>query len=205
MTSRAYRQSSAHRADAAKVDSDNRLLWRANRLRLDADQVRDATLQTAGRLDFTMGGPSVHQFKMGPGPQMTPALDYAAFDWDASPTHRRSVYRTVWRSIPDPFMDSLDFPDLTLLSPTRGTSVSALQALVLYNNNFVLSCAQALAKRVAADKKAIPEQAERAAVLAWGRKIDETERKALTELAGKHGLESACRVILNANSFLFVD
>ena len=49
------------------------------------------------------------------------------------------------------------------------------------------------------------EQAERAAVLAWGRKIDETERKALTELAGKHGLESACRVILNANSFLFVD
>ena len=119
--SRAYQQASEPNAASAAIDPDNRLLWRANRLRLDADQYRDAALQTAGRIDFTMGGPGVNHFKQGPGPQMTPALDYAAFDWESPAANRRSVYRTVWRSIPDPFMDSLDFPDLTLLSPTRGS------------------------------------------------------------------------------------
>ena len=205
VTSHAYRQSSLSRPEGDKLDRDNRLLWRANRLRLDADQYRDAALQTAGRIDFTMGGPGVNHFKMGPGPQMTPALDYAAFDWESPAANRRSVYRTVWRSIPDPFMDSLDFPDLTLLSPTRGTSVSALQALTLYNNNFVLSCSQALAKRVVAEGGTPERQVERAAVLAWGRAITDEERKVLRTLASAHGLEAACRVILNANAFLFID
>ena len=132
---------------------------------------------------------------------MTPALDYAAFDWESPAANRRSVYRTVWRSIPDPFMDSLDFPDLTLLSPTRGTSVSALQALTLYNNNFVLSCAQSLAKRVVAEGGT----AERAAVLAWGRALTNEERKVLQAMASAQGLEATCRVILNANAFLFID
>jgi hypothetical protein len=205
VTSQAYKQSSASRPEATKHDSDNRLLWRANRLRLDADQYRDATLQTAGRLDFTMGGPGVNHFKQGPGPQMTPALDYAAFDWESPAANRRSVYRTVWRSIPDPFMDSLDFPDLTLLSPTRGTSVSALQALTLYNNNFVLSCAQSLTKRVTAEGGTLPKQIERAATLAWGRALTDKERKVLQTMVSSHGLEAACRVILNANAFLFID
>ena len=205
VTSQAYKQSSASRPEATKHDSDNRLLWRANRLRLDADQYRDATLQTAGRLDFTMGGPGVNHFKQGPGPQMTPALDYAAFDWESPAANRRSVYRTVWRSIPDPFMDSLDFPDLTLLSPTRGTSVSALQALTLYNNNFVLSCAQSLAKRVVAEGGTAERQIERAATLAWGRALTDKERKVLQTLATSQGLEATCRVILNANAFLFID
>ncbi|MFM7321970.1 MAG: DUF1549 domain-containing protein, partial [Armatimonadota bacterium] len=205
VTSRAYRQSSADRPDATRKDSDNRLLWRANRLRVDADQYRDAALQTAGRLDFTMGGPGVHHFKMGPGPQMTPALDYAAFDWENPAACRRSIYRTVWRSIPDPFMDALDFPDLTLLSPTRGTSVSALQALTLYNNNFVLSCAQALAKRVVGEGVATDAQPERAAQLAWGRNATEGERAVLKTMTRRHGLEATCRVILNANAFLFID
>lgn len=205
VTSRAYKQSSADRPEADKLDRDNRLLWRANRLRMDADQYRDATLQTAGRLDFTMGGPGVNHFKQGPGPQMTPALDYAAFDWENPAANRRSVYRTVWRSIPDPFMDSLDFPDLTLLSPTRGTSVSALQALTLYNNNFVLSCAQSLAKRVVAEGGSTERSVVRAATLAWGRAITDEERKVLQTMASAQGLEATCRVILNANAFLFID
>ena len=205
VTSRAYQQTSVNRLDAAKIDSDNRLLWKANRLRLDADQYRDAALQTAGRIDFKMGGPGVNHFKMGPGPQMTPALDYAAYDWESPEANRRSVYRTVWRAIPDPFMDSMDFPDLALLSPTRGTSVSALQALTLYNNNFVLSCSRALAKRVSDEGGLVPQQVERAAELSWGRHLTKAERKVLFDMAHEHGLEATCRVILNANAFLFID
>jgi hypothetical protein len=136
---------------------------------------------------------------------MTPALDYAAYDWESPEANRRSVYRTVWRAIPDPFMDSMDFPDLALLSPTRGTSVSALQALTLYNNNFVLSCARALAKRVSDEGGLVPQQVERAAELSWGRHLTKAERKVLFDMAHEHGLEATCRVILNANAFLFID
>src|SRR5205814_9337171 len=51
VTSAAYRQSSAHRQDAAEIDGDNRLLWRMNRPRLDAESYRDAVLTASGRLD----------------------------------------------------------------------------------------------------------------------------------------------------------
>jgi hypothetical protein len=73
-----YRQSSAERKNAneSSVDSGNALLWRANRQRLDAESFRDIVLQITGRLDLTMGGPSVMHFKLGPAIQTTPTLDY---------------------------------------------------------------------------------------------------------------------------------
>lgn len=205
VTSKAYQQTSDLRPEAVKLDTENRLLWRQNRHRLDADQYRDAALAVSGKLDLTMGGPSVDHFKSGPGPQMTPALDYAVFDWEAPEAARRSIYRTVWRAIADPFMDSLDFPDLGQLAPTRLTSVSALQALTLYNNNFVLSCSRALAQRAEKDGGLLPAQLERVSRMALGRALSKTERNVLLNLAYDQGLESACRVILNANAFLFID
>ena len=72
------------------------------------------------------------------GPQATPKVDYTPFDWDAPGAGRRSIYRVVWRGIADPFMEALDFPDASLLQPTRTFSASALQALALFNNDFVL-------------------------------------------------------------------
>ncbi|MBM3290882.1 MAG: DUF1553 domain-containing protein, partial [Candidatus Hydrogenedentes bacterium] len=120
VTSQTYRQSSQFRANAAAIDGDNRFLWRQNRQRLDADAYRDFARAASGRLDLAMGGPGVQQFARGAAIQLTPALDYAAYDWNVDSARRRSVYRYVWRGIPDPFMDALDFPDLGLLSPVRG-------------------------------------------------------------------------------------
>src|SRR5207253_3245877 len=60
--SAAYRQVSTHDEANAKRDADNRYLWRMNRGRLDAEMLRDTLLAVSGKIDLTMGGPSVMQF-----------------------------------------------------------------------------------------------------------------------------------------------
>ena len=197
VTSAAYRQSSEHRDDAAKLDGDNRLLWRMNRLRLDADSYRDFVLAAADKLDLTIGGPSARQFITGPPVQLTPTLDYGAYDWAALPKHRRSIYRFVWRGVPDPFMDTLDFPDLGLLAPNRSFSASSLQSLALYNNSFVLHFSGELAKQITT-----PAEAIRRILL---REPTADELRNFTAYAQKSGLAALCRVLINSNEFLFVN
>ena len=101
-----YRQQSANNAANALVDAENRYLWRMNRQRLDAESVRDAVLAVSGKLDLTMGGPSAEQFWFKD--DHSPVYDYSRFDIDSPASYRRSVYRFIVRSAPDPFMDRLD-------------------------------------------------------------------------------------------------
>ncbi len=197
VTSATYRQSSEHREDAAALDVDNRLLWRMNRLRLDADSYRDFVLKVSDRMDLKIGGPGVRQFITGPPVQLTPTLNYLAYDWASLPKHRRSIYRFVWRGVPDPFMDALDFPDLGMLAPTRGFSASALQSLALYNNPFVLHFSDELGKQCTS-----PHEAVRHILL---REPRPEEEAAFTEYANQYGLAALCRVLLNSNEFLFVE
>ena len=203
LTSETWRQAS--RARANPRDSDNRLLWRMNRQRVDAEVFRDSVLRMSGRLDLKMGGPGIEQFTKTKGPQATPALDYSAFDWTSKAAARRSIYRVVWRGIPDPFMESLDFPDLGLLAPKRGFSVSALQSLSVFNNDFVLHGSEWLAKRVASEKPDLNSQIKRAVQLVWLRLPDESERSTFVAYAKQHGLPALCRVLLNCNEFLFTE
>ncbi len=204
VTSATYRQSSALREDAAKLDADNRLLWRQNRHRLDADAVRDFTLAASGQLDLTMAGPSIRHFKASKGPQATPALDYTAYDWNSPGAGRRSIYRNVWRGIADPFMEALDFPDLGLLAPARNFSVSSLQALTLFNNDFILQNSAALAQRAALETPALEAQISNAVRLVWLRNPTADEHRDFTDFTRANGLPALCRVLLNSNEFLFI-
>ncbi len=101
-------------------------------------------------------------------------------------------------------MDALDFPDLALLTPKRSFSVSALQSLTLYNNNFVLSASEWIADRV---KQEVPTEqwVQRAAQLCWQRTPTKTELKSFEAYAESYGLTALCRVLLNSNEYLFVD
>jgi len=180
-------------------------LWRQNRQRLDADAYRDFVMATSGRMNLTMGGPGVKQFTQAKGPQLTPALDYGAYKWSDASAGRRSIYRFVWRGIADPFMEALDFPDLGLLSPSRGFSSSALQALALYNNDFVLHESEALARRLEGEASTVEQQALRAVQLAWLREIDADECGEFVAYVEANGLAALCRVLINSNEFLFVD
>ena len=114
VTSSVYRQASTENKAAAKLDSGNRLLWRMNRQRLDAESIRDAMLAVTGKLDLTMGGPSVQQFFFKD--DHSPVYDYGRFDVDDPRSFRRSIYRFIVRSVPDPLMDCLDAADPSILT-----------------------------------------------------------------------------------------
>tara|TARA_R110002111_G_scaffold262875_1_gene342537 strand:+ start:101673 stop:104633 length:2961 start_codon:yes stop_codon:yes gene_type:complete len=203
--SKTYRQSSANQPQLVKLDPENRLLARMSRQRIDADSFRDSVLLASGQLDLTAGGPGVSHFTTSPGAQVTPVLHYDQFDLDSPGAHRRSIYRVVWRGMPDPLMDALDFPDLGLLAPTRGFSASPLQSLVLFNNRFVLHHAQKMAERAKAAEAKMPDQIKRIVLWTWLREPTSEEQEKMTKLAGEHGLETVCRLVLNSNEFLFVE
>jgi hypothetical protein len=204
VTSAVYRQSSQHRSDCARADADNHLLWRMNRTRLDAESIRDAVLRVTGKLDPTMGGPSVKQFIQSPGIHRTPKVDYQAFDVDAPSGHRRSVYRFLFRTLPDPFMDTLDCPDSSQFTPVRSSSVTALQALAMLNDRFMVRQSQHFAARLSKVSADINKQIEMAYLLALGRPPRPEEMTRLAAYAKKHGLANVCRLILNSNEFMFV-
>jgi len=205
VTSETYRQSSDHNPEYARADADNAHLWRMNRSRLDAESVRDAILATTGLLDSTMGGPSARHFTLAAGVHITPVVEYEKFDVDGPAARRRSVYRFIFRTLPDPFYEALDCPDASQFTPVRAASVTALQALALLNDKFTVRYAEHFAERLKAETTDLRAQISLAYELALGRPASEAEISRLTEYAAKHGLANACRVLFNCNEFLFVE
>jgi hypothetical protein len=203
VTSATYRQSSRHHPGHAGVDADNLLLWRMNRTRLDAESVRDAVLQISGQLDRRMGGPSDRHFVQSEGIHRTPKVDYAAFDPDSPGAHRRSVYRFLFRTLPEPLMDALDCPDASQFTANRTDSVTVFQALALLNDPFMVRMSEHFARRVASTGS-VEDQVRRAYCLALGREPTEPERQRLGGYASRHGMANACRLLFNCNEFLFV-
>jgi hypothetical protein len=204
VTSATYRQSVMHDELNVRLDAENRYLWRMNRTRLDAESVRDAVLAISGKIDLTLGGPSVKQFVESKGVHETPNVDYMAFDLDGPSGHRRSVYRFVFRTIPDPFMQTLDCPDASQLSPKRESSVTALQALTMLNNRMIVRQSEHLAERLSRERSELTGQIERLYALAFSRPPSDDEVEMVAAYARKHGLANACRMLLNGNEFMFV-
>ncbi|HEV8715364.1 MAG TPA: DUF1553 domain-containing protein [Candidatus Binatia bacterium] len=206
LTSSVYLQSSQGNPAYANLDAENQFLWRMNRRQLDAEAVRDSVLQVTGKLDLTMGGPPVKQFFYeDPNPGVTPIIDYGRFDVDSPDSFRRSIYRYVFRTVTDPFMDSLDCPDASQLAPVRNTSVTALQALTLWNDRLIVRQAEHFAERLGKIGPDLGAQIEAACELAWGRPPSRTEAKALLGYASRHGMANTCRVLFNGNEFIFVN
>jgi len=214
VTSSTYRQAVRHDAAAVAKDSDNRLLWRMNRGRLDAESIRDAVLLVSGRLDETQFGPPVKHFIMKPGVHVTPIADYDNFDVDTADARRRSIYRYVFRTRPDPLLEALDCPDASQSTPARATSVGPTQALALWNNKFTLRHAEHLAVLVESRLRLRGAEREAASGNAQVREVSnrilcrmptEMELKDWTAFVEKHGLANFCRVLFNSTEFLFID
>jgi hypothetical protein len=203
LTSATYRQSSANQTEYARSDGDNRYLWRMTRARLDAESMHDAILFVSGKLDFTMGGPSVRQFYYKS--DHSPIYDYTRFDVDGPGAYRRSIYRHLVRSVTDPFMDCLDCADPSLLVPKRNTTLTALQALATLNNPFVVRQSAYFAARLQQMSSDRPRQIETAYRLALSRRPTPQERDRLVSYAREHDLASACRVLFNCSEFCFID
>lgn len=204
MTSEVYRQSSANQISAAKTDSDNRLLWRMNRRRLEAEALRDSTLAISGELDLRMGGEGFEMFRYKD--DHSPIYDHLAPErlQDAS-TRRRTVYAFTVRSVPNPFLECLDCADPNNNTPVRNTTLTALQALALMNDPFVLQQSAAFAKRLTKENESLEKQVESAFVYALARKPLPKERSQAVDYAQKYGLAKLCRLLINSNEFIFVD
>jgi hypothetical protein len=186
-------------------DPDNRFHAKMNRTRLDAEQVRDAILQISGRLDLRMGGPSDMQFDLQPGIHVTPRVDYAKFDVDGPAGRRRGVYRFLFRTLPDPWMEALDCPAGDQLAPARNNTVTVQQALALWNDAFVTRHAEHFAARLEREAAGIDAQIILAFQLALSRPPTDSERRDFAAYAAKHGLANFCRLLFNANEFMFVN
>jgi hypothetical protein len=205
LTSAVYRQSTELSAAATKVDADNRYRSRMNTRRLDAESIRDAMLKLSGQLDPQIGGPPVKQFLEVKVLGMRPEADYQNFDVDDPANNRRSIYRFVFRTMPDPLMNALDCPDGTQSTPTRTASITALQALAMVNDKFIIRQSRHMADRLAAEHSEPDAQVTALYDLVLCRPPRENERAAVTVYAEKFGLANACRFLLNTNEFVFVE
>jgi Protein of unknown function (DUF1553)/Protein of unknown function (DUF1549)/Planctomycete cytochrome C len=136
--SRAYRLSTADEPRSLAIDPDNRLLWRANRRRLDAECLRDAMLAVGGELGLEMRGPT---FPAGL------AADYG----HVANGRRRSVYLPVFRNALPEILAVFDFADPSMVTGRRNVSTVAPQALLLMNHPFVIEQSRASARRLLAD------------------------------------------------------
>jgi len=203
MLSSTYQQSVHHNRDAAAIDASNRLLWRMNRRRLSAEEVRDSVLFVSGTLDLTMGGPADMAFRYQF--RKSPVYDYLDTT-DRPHRQRRSVYNFVVRSTPNPFMDVLDFPTPSSCTPARNTTNTPLQSLSLLNDPFVIQQADHFAARLAkAHSGDVRGQVKSAFRLAFGREPSPTEIDRASEFIAGRQLFQFGRALFNANEFLYVD
>lgn len=208
MTSATYRQSSARRPEQDAVDSTNALLARYPVRRREAESLRDAMLEIAGKLDPTPFGPSVAVQEDAVG-QAVPAGDSA----------RRSVYLQVRRTRPVSFLAGFDAPGQGVNCDRRTESTSATQSLMLMNSDFVINSAKAMAGRVLAGEGGTGSPVERAWRIAYQRPAEPEEtaaanafldrQRAVTEgdAAAKDlgAWTDLCQQLLSSNEFLYVD
>jgi hypothetical protein len=216
MASAAYQQSSEYDDDAAERDPEARLLWRFNRRRLSAEEIRDAMLLASGDLDPTMGG--LHPF---PPIESWGFTQHAPF-YAVYPTNRRSVYLMQQRIKRHPFLSLFDGADPNVSTARREPTTVPTQALYLMNSEFVHDRAQSLAKRLIAESPDVKTRMERIYQIALGRPPSDDDRREASEFLANYAAALAddgvpedarelaawsalARTMLVRNEFLFVD
>jgi hypothetical protein len=189
-----YRQASANRPDAARVDPDNQLLGRFPVLRLDAEAMRDALLSVSGQLDRRLGGPYVPTRRTETGEVV------------AEKSHRRSVYLQQRRTQVVSLLEVFDAPSLVTTCTRRTSSAIPLQSLSLLNSSFALDQARALARRVQEEAVTPTERIGRTFFIALCRSPTDEERAAVERfLTGQPSWVDLCQMILASNAFLYLD
>ncbi|MEM7312768.1 MAG: DUF1553 domain-containing protein, partial [Planctomycetota bacterium] len=209
VTSATYRQSSLnpeHATEAARIDPDNRLLWRFSRRRLEAEAIRDSVLFVSGRLNPEQFGLPI--FPPLPG-DVAERVKYSNSKWDTQygpEGRKRSIYIYQQRTLTMPLMQTFDSLVCEESRPRRRASVTPLQALAMYNGEFVNEESRFFAARVRdSSDDDIGKQLCNAFEMALGRLPEEAEAATLAELLSTDGLEAVCLVLLNTNEFLYVD
>jgi hypothetical protein len=205
--SNTYQQSSWSRqaVEAHRADPENRLIWRFNRRRLSAEEIRDAMLAVAGRLNVKAGGTSV----IVPVDRELVQLLYKPSQWkiteDPAEHNRRSVYLIAKRNMRLPFLETLDAPALLTSCARRQSSTHAPQALELLNGRLSNELASALAARLELETDGTPQcVTEHAFRLALNRMPTDAERALALAFLSEQPLREFALAMFNHNGFLYV-
>ena len=205
MLSRVYQLSSANSEFAKSQDPENRLLWRANRRRVDAEVLRDSILSVSGSLDLAPGGLTISK--------ITQYDQNYQFD-----TVRRSVYVPAFRNSMLDVFEAFDFANPNLVIGHRNTSTLPTQALFFMNSELVVKESRkfanrilerkdltgekriVLAYRMAIGRQPVSSEIEQALTYINGFEVDGSERE--SELAA---WTSFCHALFASLDFRYVD
>ena len=148
MSSEVYRRTSWQNPDNQNTDPDNKLFWRQNLRRLEAEAIRDAILKTSGSLNTKMGGRGFFPDFSG---EVIAGASKPGRGWGYSKTDeesRRSVYSFVKRTMMVPFLEVFDYSGTEGSIGARTVTTVAPQALTLINSSFVSNEAEKLTKKL---------------------------------------------------------
>jgi hypothetical protein len=225
MTSAVYLQDITFDETSARADPENRLLWRREPMRLEAEALRDAMLHAAGTLNLKPYGPG---FKPPIPKDVMVARNlqspYVPEPADSASVHRRSVYMFHKRVIPHPLMELFDRPASSQSCGRRDVTLVAPQALALLNDPFVREQAEQFAGRLIRERDEtasrvplafetslarLPGDAELAAGCDFiaARQDERHQRDAglTSEDAYQAALADYCQVLFGLNEFLYID
>jgi hypothetical protein len=216
MTSRTYQLGCNDEPTNAAVDYDNDYLWRFNRRRLSAEEIRDSMLFVAGALDESSSGP--HPFPPESEWRYTQHKPFVA-NYDS---HRRGIYLMQQRIKKQPFLEVFDGADTNATTAIRPLSTTPIQALFVMNDPFAHEMAEKFAIRVGMAVADEDKRIEYAYRLAFGRMPTSEERQLghdylkncrqkMREAGlpwdqqGKAAMASYSRMILGSNEFFFLE
>ena len=192
VNSETYRQATDHPqlSRALEIDPDNRLHWHRTVQRLDAEQYRDSLLIAMNALQTQYGGPSV-----------------------AGTPGRRSIYLQRKRNSSDEMLNALDSPNGLVGTAKRDVTTTAPQTLMMMNSPRIVNAAKSFAGHVRKQVLNIDE-ANRASAFVMlaceiisGMPADQKTIDLLAPLAanGQEGEADVCHILINSNSFLFIE
>jgi hypothetical protein len=226
MLSTAYRQSSRRPGPGSEqstatpsgesLDPENRLLWRMNLRRLEAEIVRDAVLTASGALDRTAGGPPIEITNPADG------LSEAKPAPTPSSPNRRSIYLFARRVYPLKFLEIFDAPIMPVNCTQRTNSATVLQSLAVLNSEFLFAQSDRMAERLSTSAADTPARIQLAFQIVFARQPTDTElSKSATfmheqtvgyeanqtpaDQAQQMALADFCHMLLSSNEFLYVE
>ena len=198
LDSETYRMAATEHAGNLAKDPDNHFLWRANRRRLDAEELRDSLLTFSAQLDITPGGrhPFPHRLTYF-------YRQHEPFQ-EKYVSNKRSIYQMQQRIQKNPYLDMFDGPDGGLHLGDRKASVTTLQALYFMNSKFIHEQAEAITERLPEEQKV-----EYLYELVFNRRAEEKELEFAESYFAKDNSRQRwagyVRSMLSSNEFLFVD
>lgn len=180
MLSSTYQLSSERNESNIGVDPDNFYLWRASPRRLDFEAWRDTMLSVAGKLDPTVGGPTLDQAT--PAVKEVPGADFftrlVGLELDNPTNGRRTLYCIVSRYSPSPTAGLFDFPEPNVTSDLRNVTTIPQQQLFVLNSAFTIEMARAFSRRLSQASADDQVRLKLAWELAYGRPPSEVESNA---------------------------